>query len=209
MNGQEEMSKGLGVVKSCLILLKKGRTIRIMEELLKNFSPVEIILCTWLITKVAIEVVEKFDWGKERIRKIFDSDYKAQEKQKRLEDKVGNLEKFYEEKKRVDDGFAHLKDVDEKILGELSDIKDTLNEHIRVDDERNADSIRAYILRFNMELVRGILHTREDFIEVLSKIDEYERYCRSHKDYRNNRAVSAISNIKRVYGERLEKRDFL
>ena len=78
-----------------------------------------------------------------------------------------------------------------------------------MDDERNADAIRAYILRFNMELVRGILHTREDFIEVLTKMDEYDRYCGSHKDYRNNRATSAISNIKRVYEERLKKNDFL
>lgn len=187
----------------------KGRTIRIMEELLKSFSPVEIILCVWLVVKGLTEVIQKFDWGKSRLKQAFDSDYRAREKQKKLEDKVGSLEKFYEEKKRVDEGFAHLKDVDEKILGELTDIKDALNEHIRVDDERNADSIRAYILRFNMELVREILHTREDFIEVLAKIDEYERYCESHKDYRNNRAVSAISNIKRVYEERLEKRDFL
>ena len=180
-----------------------------MEELLKNFSPAEIILCAWLIVTVLVEAVKKFDWGRGRLRQAFDSDYREREKQKKLEEKVGSLEKFYEEKKRVDEGFAHLKDVDEKILDELADIKNTLNEHIRVDDERNADSIRAYILRFNMELVRGILHTREDFIEVLTKIDEYERYCGSHKDYRNNRAVSAISNIKRVYEERLEKRDFL
>lgn len=181
----------------------------IMEELLKSFSPVEVVLCAWLIVKALTEVVQKFDWGRGRIRQAFDSDYRAREKQKKLEEKAGSLEKFYEEKKRVDEGFAHLKDVDEKILGELSDIKENLNKHIRVDDERNADAIRAYILRFNMELVRGILHTREDFIEVLTKMDEYDRYCGSHKDYRNNRATSAISNIKRVYEERLKKNDFL
>ena len=180
-----------------------------MEELLKSFSPVEVVLCAWLIVKALTEVVQKFDWGRGRIRQAFDSDYRAKEKQKKLEEKVGSLEKFYEEKKRVDEGFAHLKDVDEKILCELSDIKENLNKHIRVDDERNADAIRAYILRFNMELVRGILHTREDFIEVLIKMDEYDRYCGSHKDYRNNRATSAISNIKRVYEERLKKNDFL
>ena len=38
-----------------------------------------------------------------------------------------------------------------------------LDEHIRVDDERNADLHRAYILRFNMELRRGMQHTDEDF----------------------------------------------
>lgn len=180
-----------------------------MEELLQKFSPVEVVLCVWLVFKAIIDITQKLDWVKGRIRQAFDSDYQSRERQKKLENKVGDLEKFYAEKERVDREFAHLKDADEKILGELSDIKYTLNEHIRVDDERNADAIRAYILRFNMELVRGILHTREDFIEVLAKIDEYEHYCGSHKDYRNNRATSAISNIKRVYEDRLEKRDFL
>ncbi len=180
-----------------------------MEDLFSNFSPVEIILCAWLIVKAIIEVVQKFDWGRTRIRQGFDKDYKAQQKQKNVERKIEDLEKFYEEKKKVDEGFAHLKDVDKQILDELSDIKDTLNEHIRVDDERNADAIRAYILRFNMELVREIKHTFEDFTEVLSKIDDYERYCDNHKEYRNNRAVSAIANIKRTYDDRLQKRDFL
>ena len=94
-----------------------------MEELLKSFSPVEVVLCAWLIVKALTEVVQKFDWGRGRIRQAFDSDYRAKEKQKKLEEKVGSLEKFYEEKKRVDEGFAHLKDVDEKILCELSDIR--------------------------------------------------------------------------------------
>lgn len=109
----------------------------------------------------------------------------------------------------MDAGFEELRAVDRKIMDELAAIKNALDERIRVDDERNADAIRAYILRFNMELVREIRHTREDFIEVLAKIDEYDLYCKSHKDYRNNRAVSAITNIKRVYDDRLRKHDFL
>jgi hypothetical protein len=44
---------------------------------------------------------------------------------------------------------------------------------------------------------------------VLADIDFYERYCRDHEDYRNNRAVHAIANISRVYDERLQKHDFL
>lgn len=44
---------------------------------------------------------------------------------------------------------------------------------------------------------------------MLADIDFYERYCRDHEDYRNNRAVHAIANISRVYDERLQKHDFL
>lgn len=95
------------------------------------------------------------------------------------------------------------------LLQELSATKAALDEHIRLDDERNADSHRAKILAFNTELLRGIDHTREDFIEILAEIDCYESYCRAHPDYKNNRAVHAIANIGRVYDDRLKKHDFL
>lgn len=102
------------------------------------------------------------------------------------------------------------------ILSELETIKaaqrknaSRLDEHIRVDDERNADMHRARILEFNTELLRNIPHTREEFIEILSEIDYYERFCRDHPDYQNNRATHAIANISRVYDDRLTKRDFL
>ena len=72
-----------------------------------------------------------------------------------------------------------------------------------------ADGHRARVLSFNSEILRGIPHTREEFIDVLADIDAYEDYCRNHVEYKNNRAVHAIANIGRVYDERLEKNDFL
>lgn len=106
--------------------------------------------------------------------------------------------------------------INQDVLKELTAVKNQqektqsdLNKHIQVDDERNMDAHRARILQFNNELLRDIPHTREDFIEVLAEIDIYERYCDTHKDYENNRAVHAIANIGRVYDERLRKHDFL
>ena len=99
--------------------------------------------------------------------------------------------------------------VNADLLRELSATKAALEEHIRLDDERNADAHRAKILAFNTELLRGIDHTREDFIEVLAEIDQYESYCRAHPDYKNNRARHAVANIGRVYDDRLAKHDFL
>ena len=102
------------------------------------------------------------------------------------------------------------------VLARLDDIsrmqRDTqrrLDDHIKVDDERDADMHRAKILRFNNELLRNIPHTREEFIESLAEIDGYEAFCRAHPDYQNNRAVHAVANINRVYDERLQKHDFL
>ena len=82
-----------------------------------------------------------------------------------------------------------------------------LDEHIRVDDERNADLHRSYILRFNMELRRGIQHTDEDFNEILYNIKCYEQYCKDHPEYQNNRAVHAIKHIENVYDERMDRTD--
>lgn len=101
-----------------------------------------------------------------------------------------------------------LKDLDE-VKTAQKETQKRLNDHIRVDDERNADEHRARILQFNNELLRDIPHTQEDFIEVLAEIDVYEAYCKSHPEYPNSRAVHAISNIERVYDDRLAKHDFL
>ncbi len=95
------------------------------------------------------------------------------------------------------------------VLTELKQTREKLDEHIRVDDERNADLRRTHILHFNNELIREIPHTKEDFIEILSDIDVYEAYCREHPDYKNNRAKHAIANIGRAYDDRLQKHDFI
>ena len=74
--------------------------------------------------------------------------------------------------------------VNADVLRELKSVKDDLSDHIRMDDERNADEHRARILRFNNELLRDIPHTKEEFIDVLADIDFYERYCDEHKGYK-------------------------
>ena len=91
----------------------------------------------------------------------------------------------------------------------LDEIEKKMDAHIAMDDHRTADGHRARILHFNNELLRSIDHTKEEFIEMLHEIDLYEGYCRANPDYPNNRAVMAISNIKRVYEERMQKHDFL
>ena len=101
-----------------------------------------------------------------------------------------------------------LKKLDVLEAGQVETRK-RLDEHIRIDDDRNADTHRSRILHFNTELLRGDKHTREDFIETLAEIDFYEHYCREHPDYENNRAVLAIENIERVYKDLMGNGGFL
>ena len=99
--------------------------------------------------------------------------------------------------------------INAEVLRDLKTVKQDLADHIHTDEMRDADEHRARILRFNNELLRDIPHTKEEFIEVLADIDFYERYCDEHKGYKNNRAKHAITNISRVYDDRLREHDFL
>lgn len=95
----------------------------------------------------------------------------------------------------------------DKLEAMQTETRQRLDEHIRVDDERNADLHRTYILRFNMELRRGMQHTDEDFNEILYNIKCYEQYCKDHPEYQNNRAIHAIKHIESVYDDRMEQDD--
>lgn len=102
------------------------------------------------------------------------------------------------------------------VLEELATVKEETQEtqkalelHIKLAAKREADGLRAEILRFNNEIMRGIQHTEEEFVEILSKKDQYEIYCRDNEDYVNSRAVFAIANIARVYAACLEENNFL
>lgn len=95
------------------------------------------------------------------------------------------------------------------IRGEIAAVKesvDRLSAEVAMD---RATSARIRILSFSDEIRHGVRHSKESFDQVNLDIDAYRRYCDDHKDYRNNRAVMAISNIERVYRACLEKQDFL
>ena len=112
-------------------------------------------------------------------------------------------------------GQAIGKRINGQVLAELDKIRKTqdetrkeLEQHIHADEISKVDAARGRILSFNLELLRDLPHTPENFWEILTDIDFYESYCRDHPDYPNNRAVHAIANIERVYDERLKKHDF-
>lgn len=113
-------------------------------------------------------------------------------------------------------GRAIGRAINSEVLRELEEVRaaqkasqQRLDEHIRSSETFEADTHRRRILSFNNELLRGLPHTREDFIDILAEIDAYNGYCELHPDYPNQRAEHAIHNIGRVYDERLKMRDFL
>ena len=67
-------------------------------------------------------------------------------------------------------------------------------------DRNEALTARYRIVSFDDELLHtDRKHSEERFGQILDDIDTYERYCRLHPDFENNKAVHAIRNIERVY----------
>lgn len=77
-------------------------------------------------------------------------------------------------------------------------------------NESEATDARYRIIRFDDEIRhRVVKHTEEHFNQILSDIDEYERYCSTHPDYKNSKAVMAIKNVRLTYEKCRKENSFL
>lgn len=95
------------------------------------------------------------------------------------------------------------------IEDEIKALRDCI---IKVDekaDRREAISCRVRILRFEDELQEERHHSKDSFDQVLSDITTYDRYCEKHPDFRNHQTTATVEHIRKVYDERLDKRDWL
>lgn len=99
------------------------------------------------------------------------------------------------------------------INGELLKKVDNLDSEMKdlrnVCDERDATLNRTHILHFNDEILHQKEHTKEHFDQILDDITNYEAYCKTHPNYKNNKAGCAIDNIKRTYRKCMDKNNFL
>ena len=105
-------------------------------------------------------------------------------------------------KKQVDD---LSKDFDAKI----KELSQQVNDLEKADELERVRYARQRILRFNDEILCDQRHSKEHFDEVLDDITQYEHYCNTHEDYKNDKAVLAIKTIRKVYEECMETHDFL
>ena len=112
---------------------------------------------------------------------------------------------------RVFNILDRKKDKQDKIISEITAIKNELNKHIEDDEKHRADMSRARILRFSDELRRGISHSEESFNNILEDIDNYISYCTQHESvYINSKANAAIRNIKTTHDKCIRgEMDFL
>lgn len=75
-------------------------------------------------------------------------------------------------------------------------------------DSNAAVLARTHILRFDDELLNGVVHSQEYFRQQMDDIDTYEDFCKAHPDFRNSYTTIASEHIRDTYKKLLEKREF-
>lgn len=119
------------------------------------------------------------------------------------------LKRKYEKEDKHDEVIEAINKLDEKVDERFNTLDKKIDEVDKKGDERSAVSSRVRILRFRDEMLEGKSHTHDSFQQVLTDIDDYEQYCETHPDFKNNQTLRTIEHIKANYDERLDKNDFL
>jgi hypothetical protein len=99
-----------------------------------------------------------------------------------------------------------LKGSTEKMIEALSQ---KLESFMAKAEENDIKTIRLRILRFDDELRLNIRHSREYFDNILDDISDYQKYCKSHPDFKNEKVNHAIAHIGEAYDKCHAENDFL
>lgn len=83
----------------------------------------------------------------------------------------------------------------------IEKVQKTLDAHIKEDEDEKARNQRYRILRFYDEMCEHRNHSESHFEDILADIDDYEKYCKAHPDFRNNRGTLAMEHIKKSYAK--------
>jgi len=102
-----------------------------------------------------------------------------------------------------------IKATNESTRQQIAEVQSTLAAHIREDEDERARNQRYRILNFYDEMCEHQGHSESHFEDILDDIDDYERYCEAHPDFRNSRGKVAMAYIKDSYGKIKARGGFL
>lgn len=97
----------------------------------------------------------------------------------------------------------------DQMQGSITTLQETLDKHIREDDDNKARAQRYRILQFYDELCEEKKHSESHFEDILDDIDSYEAYCDKHPEFKNNRGKAAMQYITDTYYKVKSKGGFL
>lgn len=114
----------------------------------------------------------------------------------------GFIQFLMERKDKKDDCSKKIMDMIEKLDKKIDKIDKEAS-------EREAITARVRILKFMDELLEGRKHTKDSYDQVMTDITNYNKYCSTNPDFKNNQTEATIEYINKDYQKRLEKHDFL
>ena len=114
----------------------------------------------------------------------------------------GFIQFLMERKDKKDDCSKKIMDMIEKLDKKIDKID-------KEAQEREAITARVRILKFMDELLEGRKHTKDSYDQVMTDITNYNKYCSTNPDFKNNQTEATIEYINKEYQKRLEKHDFL
>lgn len=98
-----------------------------------------------------------------------------------------------------------VRGLDEKV----SELDAKINQVRDADEEKGIIDSRVRILQFGDEVRRGVKHSQEHFDQILADMSAYDRYCKDHPSFKNEKTVLTSQRIRAVYTKCLEEDDFL
>ncbi len=96
-----------------------------------------------------------------------------------------------------------------EVLTKVNSLQSQINNIKGESDERNAIECRVRILRFGDELRLGIQHSQESFDQIMDDMNLYDKYCKDHPEFINNRTVLTKKKILEVYWSSMDNNNFL
>jgi hypothetical protein len=96
---------------------------------------------------------------------------------------------------------------------QIKKVKDDLVVAKQHEEENNlllkAETSRHNILLFSDEILRGVKHSKEHYIQINADIRFYNNYTEHHPEFENERTVDSSKIIKLAYERCLEQNSFL
>lgn len=119
---------------------------------------------------------------------------------------VGIIPTIVSNRKKTQDS---IKESQEQTKKQIDSMRTDFDAHVKDYEKARAESQRYRILRFYDEVCEGRKHSESHFEDILDDIDNYEQYCDTHRDFRNNRGHVAMQYIRDTYGRVKAKGGFL
>ena len=151
-----------------------------MEELLTKYSLSEILIFIILLFFSIKEIVNAADWIRDRIKKFNDKNLKAQKEHDILQEEIDDLNKFYGEKKIIDDTFEKFNNTIEE-----------MNLKIEMLIESDKEDIKAFITNQHHFFVYQQGWIDDYSLECLEK-----RFAIYEREHGNSFALGLMNEIR-------------